>query len=105
MYWNVPTIVPSAVIVIVSVAVSPTFSALSDMTTLENNILDPEKYVLGSAADLTVLQEAGIRDTSTVIITPHTAWATDRLAPRIAEVFAANLHAPREGAGWATRIA
>jgi Trk K+ transport system NAD-binding subunit len=38
---------------------------------LPERIRDPEKYVLGSAADLTVLHEAGIRDTSTVIITPH----------------------------------
>jgi Trk K+ transport system NAD-binding subunit len=32
---------------------------------------DPEKYVLGSAADLEVLERAGIRETSTVIITPN----------------------------------
>jgi Trk K+ transport system NAD-binding subunit len=38
---------------------------------LPERIRDPEKYVLGSAADLSVLNEAGIRDTSTVIITPH----------------------------------
>jgi Trk K+ transport system NAD-binding subunit len=31
----------------------------------------PEKWVRGSAADLAVLEEAGIRDTSTVIITPR----------------------------------
>jgi Trk K+ transport system NAD-binding subunit len=34
-------------------------------------IRDPEKYVRGSAADLEVLEKAGIRETSTVIITPH----------------------------------
>jgi Trk K+ transport system NAD-binding subunit len=34
-------------------------------------ILDTEKYVLGSAADLAVLEKAGIRNTSTVIITPN----------------------------------
>ena len=34
-------------------------------------IRDPEKYVLGSAADLSVLEAAGIRDTPTVIITPR----------------------------------
>jgi Trk K+ transport system NAD-binding subunit len=34
-------------------------------------IRDPKKYVLGSAADLAVLEKAGIRKTSTVIITPH----------------------------------
>ena len=34
-------------------------------------IRDPKKYVLGSAADLAVLEKAGIRETGTVIITPH----------------------------------
>ncbi|NIN12489.1 MAG: potassium channel protein, partial [Gemmatimonadales bacterium] len=34
-------------------------------------IRDPKKYVLGSAADLAVLEKAGIRETSTVIITTH----------------------------------
>ncbi len=34
-------------------------------------IRDPEKYVLGSAADLAVLEQAGIREAPTVIITPH----------------------------------
>lgn len=38
---------------------------------LPERIRDPEKYVLGSAADLAVLEKAGIRETSTVIITPH----------------------------------
>jgi Trk K+ transport system NAD-binding subunit len=32
---------------------------------------DPEKYVYGSAADLEVLEKAGIQETSTVIITPN----------------------------------
>jgi len=32
---------------------------------------DPEKYVHGSASDLSVLERAGIRDAPTVIITPH----------------------------------
>jgi Trk K+ transport system NAD-binding subunit len=32
---------------------------------------DPKKYVIGSAADLAVLEMAGIRDATTVIITPH----------------------------------
>ncbi len=32
---------------------------------------DSEKWVLGSAADLEVLEKAGIRETSTVIITPN----------------------------------
>ena len=39
--------------------------------TLPERIGNPEKYVLGSAADLAVLNKAGIRETSTVIITPH----------------------------------
>ena len=34
-------------------------------------IRDPAKYVVGSAADLKVLEQAGIRETHTVIITPH----------------------------------
>lgn len=38
---------------------------------LPERIGDPEKYVLGSAADLAVLEKAGIRETSTVIITTH----------------------------------
>jgi Trk K+ transport system NAD-binding subunit len=38
---------------------------------IPERIRDPEKYVLGSAADLAVLEKAGIRKTSTVIITPH----------------------------------
>jgi voltage-gated potassium channel len=32
---------------------------------------DPETYVLGSAADITTLERAGIREAPTVIITPH----------------------------------
>ncbi len=38
---------------------------------LPEMIRDPEKYVLGSAADLATLEKAGIRETPTVIITPH----------------------------------
>ncbi|MBD3299171.1 MAG: potassium channel protein [candidate division Zixibacteria bacterium] len=38
---------------------------------LPERIRDSDKYVLGSAADLEVLEKAGIRETSTVIITPH----------------------------------
>jgi Trk K+ transport system NAD-binding subunit len=38
---------------------------------LPERILDPKKDVLGSGADLAVLEKAGIRETSTVIITPH----------------------------------
>ena len=33
--------------------------------------LDPKKYVIGNAAELAILEKAGIRETSTVIITPH----------------------------------
>lgn len=36
---------------------------------LPEQVRDQEKYVLGSAADLAVLEKAGIRETSTVIIT------------------------------------
>ncbi|RMH15210.1 MAG: potassium channel protein [Acidobacteria bacterium] len=38
---------------------------------LPERVRDAETYVLGSAADLEVLEKAGIRETSTVIITPH----------------------------------
>ncbi len=38
---------------------------------LPERIRDPDKYVLGSAADLEVLKKAGIEETSTAIITPH----------------------------------
>ncbi len=38
---------------------------------LPERIRDPEKYVLGSAADLEVLEKAGIRETSTVVVTTH----------------------------------
>ena len=38
---------------------------------LPERIRDPEKYILGNAADLEVLEKAGIRETSTVIITTH----------------------------------
>lgn len=38
---------------------------------LPDRIRDPDKYVLGSAADLSVLEEAGIREAPAVIITPH----------------------------------
>jgi phosphoglycerate dehydrogenase-like enzyme len=43
-------------------------------------------------------------DLPTAVITPHAAWSTDRLAPRIAEVFATNLEAFRGEAAWATRV-
>ena len=38
---------------------------------LEERVRDPDKYVIGSAADLAVLERAGIREASTVIITPR----------------------------------
>ncbi len=38
---------------------------------LPERIGDPEKYVLGSAADLEVLEKAGIRETSATIVTTH----------------------------------
>jgi voltage-gated potassium channel len=34
-------------------------------------VRDPEKYVVGDAAELRVLEQAGIRETSTVVITTH----------------------------------
>jgi Trk K+ transport system NAD-binding subunit len=38
---------------------------------LPERIRDSKKYVLGSAADLAVLEKGGIRETNTLIITPH----------------------------------
>ena len=38
---------------------------------LPERIRDPEKYVLGDASDLFVLKQAGIMETSTVVITTH----------------------------------
>jgi voltage-gated potassium channel len=34
-------------------------------------VRDPERYVLGNAADLAVLEQAGIKSTTTVVITTH----------------------------------
>lgn len=36
-----------------------------------DRVLDPEKYIQGSAADIETLEAAGIRETATVIITPR----------------------------------
>jgi Trk K+ transport system NAD-binding subunit len=38
---------------------------------LPDRIRDPDTYILGSAANLSVLEKAGIREAPTVIITPH----------------------------------
>lgn len=38
---------------------------------LPERIRDPEKYVLGDAAELTVLEQAGIRTTPSVLVTTH----------------------------------
>ncbi len=36
-----------------------------------DRIRDPEKYILGDAADLNILEEAGLRDAHTALITTH----------------------------------
>jgi Trk K+ transport system NAD-binding subunit len=38
---------------------------------LPERIRDPQRYVLGDAAELAVLEEAGIMETSTVVVTTH----------------------------------
>ena len=38
---------------------------------LPERVRDPEKYVVGDASDLAVLEKAGINETSTVIVTTH----------------------------------
>jgi len=43
-------------------------------------------------------------DLPNVVITPHAAWSSDRLSPRVAEVFAANLAAYRGEAPWRNRL-
>ena len=43
-------------------------------------------------------------DLPSVVITPHAAWSSDRLSPRLAAVFEANLAAFRGEAPWATRV-
>ena len=43
-------------------------------------------------------------DHENVVITPHMAWSTDRLGPRLVEVVAANLAAFRGEGPWATRV-
>jgi phosphoglycerate dehydrogenase-like enzyme len=44
-------------------------------------------------------------DLPNVVITPHAAWASDRLAPRVAEIVAANLAAHRGEGPWRNRLA
>jgi len=43
-------------------------------------------------------------DHENVVITPHMAWSTDRLGPRLIEVVVANLAAFRGEGPWATRV-
>jgi len=43
-------------------------------------------------------------DHENVVITPHMAWSTDRLGPRLVEVVVANLVAFRGDGPWATRV-
>ena len=38
------------------------------------------------------------------VITPHSAWATDRLPGRLAELVRINLAAYRGERGWANRV-
>ncbi len=38
---------------------------------LPARVRDPERYVVGNAAEIEILREAGIEETSTVVITPH----------------------------------
>jgi phosphoglycerate dehydrogenase-like enzyme len=43
-------------------------------------------------------------DLPNVVITPHVAWATDRLPARLVEVFRANRRAYHGEGAWATRV-
>lgn len=48
--------------------------------------------------------ESPLWDMPNVVITPHMAWATDRLSGRLVEVFRANRRAYHGEGEWATRV-
>jgi Trk K+ transport system NAD-binding subunit len=63
-----------------------------------DRVRDPERYVLGNAADLAVLEQAGIRSANTVVITTHDddvnvylTLYSRRLRPDIQVIARANL--------------
>lgn len=62
-------------------------------------------------AGLDVVREEPLAESSplwdlpNVVITPHMAWSSDRLAERLASLFETNLTAYLSGDGWSNRVA
>jgi phosphoglycerate dehydrogenase-like enzyme len=80
-------------------------------STLDENALVralQEGQLLGAALDVTATEplppHSPLWDLEKVIITPHMAWATDRLNPRLVEVVSANLIAYRGEGEWVNRV-
>ncbi|MGH8916300.1 MAG: D-2-hydroxyacid dehydrogenase [Acidimicrobiia bacterium] len=67
-----------------------------------------EGCIRGAALDVTVDEplsdESPLWDMEQVIITPHMAWASDRLTPRLVEIVKANLDAIRGVRPWVNRV-
>jgi len=49
-------------------------------------------------------EDSPLWDHDNVVITPHMAWSTDRLGPRLVEIVKENLAAFRGEGRWATRV-
>ncbi len=62
----------------------------------------------GAAVDVTAVEplpaDAPLWEVENLLITPHAAWQTPHLTPRLMDVFRANLDAYRGGGTWATRV-
>jgi phosphoglycerate dehydrogenase-like enzyme len=76
----------------------------------ENALIDAltDGRLRGAALDVFATEplpaDSPLWDVPNVIITPHAAWSTDRLSPRVAAVFAVNLTAYRGEGPWTSRV-